>query len=140
MEMTLEKAVAEIEKAAAVAVQDMRFVEKHIVGKIGCRQGDIYLHMVAADHPHGAAIVSRQLAVGTTQGSRHLIDGDDVEIFAGTTLPKWVEDSRTPLGPCFVVTRRETNTHPEHAHTSLPAGTYQVTHQMDARTWQRTMD
>lgn len=140
MEMTLEKAILEIEKAASVAVTEVRFCEKHIVGKVSNRQGDIYLHMVTKDHPRGKRIKNRQLAIGTTQGSRHIIEGDDVEVYEGTTLPNYVKDRRTPLGPCFVIKRRETNTHPEHAHSSLPAGTYQVTHQMDARTWRRTLD
>jgi hypothetical protein len=132
--------IAQIEKAAGVAISDVRFVEKHVVGKVAGRQGDIYLHMVADNHAHGDKVESRQLAIGNSVGSRHVIEGASVEIFQGTTLPKWVTDNRTPLGPCFKIKQRETNTHPEHAHYSLPDGTYQVTHQMDARTWGRVAD
>jgi hypothetical protein len=60
------------------------------------------------------------------------------EVYLGTTPPEWAK--RALLGPMFRLFSRGTVTHPEHAHISLPAGTYQVTHQMDARTLQRVRD
>lgn len=130
-----------IRQAAEAASQEIRFVEKHAAGKVAARQGDVYLHMVGANHPHGKEIAERQLAQGETQGSRHSIDGAGVKVYEGTTLPPYCEP-RTFLGPCFDIIGEEhrTNTHPEHAHNHLPPGRYQVTHQMDARTLMRAQD
>ena len=137
MDKVLE-AMAVIEKAAQEAKPNLRVVARHEVGRAE-RQGDVYLHHVPAGHVKGDKTELRQLAVGTTMGSRHVAEGD-VEVYLGTGCPSGV-DGRTPLGPRLVVGPEGcTVTHPEHAHVQLPPGDYQVTHQMDARTWQRVQD
>ena len=125
-----------VEQGAAANVADVRRIETMQEGQI-VRQGDIYIHRVSDKHPAGAKTGNRQLAIGTTQGSRHVIEGD-CEVFEGTTAPDWAP--RALLGPLVRLFKRGTVTHPEHAHIDLPAGSYQITHQMDARTLERVRD
>lgn len=132
------EAHAEIERLAkANARPEVRFIKEIAVGQI-VRQGDIYIHRVNEDHASGKEMKSRQLALGNSQGSRHIAESP-AKILEGTTLPEWC-DRRTFLGPLVKAEKRFTITHPEHAHVSLPKGTYQVTHQMDARTMDRVQD
>jgi len=119
------------------AVQEVRYIERMKVGQV-FRQGDIYFHRVAASHPHGKKLSSNQLAVGDTQGARHTAAAP-AEVYEGTTLPEWCSPG-TFLGPCVISTQRFRAPHPEHAHGSLPKGSYQITHQMDAATLRRVMD
>lgn len=139
--MDVAAVVGLIQQAAEAASQEIRFVAQHVVGKVAARQGDIYLHMVAASHPHGGRVESRQLAQGETQGSRHMIEEANVRVYEGTTLPPTCRPG-TFLGPCFDIlgVDHRTNTHPQHAHNHLPPGRYQVTHQMDARSLMRVQD
>ena len=130
------EALKSVEDGAEGNVQEIRNIEEFPIGKI-VRQGDIYIHRVEDSHPRGKSTSNRQLAMGETQGSRHVLDGE-AEIFEGSTAPTWAP--RALLGPLFKLFKRATVTHPEHAHVGLPAGTYQVTHQMDARTLERVRD
>lgn len=120
-----EKAVAEVRKISAIEV-----------GKV-VRQGDVYIHRVADNHPHGELAKNHQLAEGETQGSRH-IASENAQVYVGTKAPEWAE--RAFLGPLIKSETAFLVTHPEHAHVQLPAGTYQITHQMDARTLERVRD
>jgi hypothetical protein len=114
----------------------------------GGRQGDIYIYRVSDDHPRGRRLESRQLALGTTTGSRHMAVGEDVEVYEGVKAPDFLKalgvrgrKVKIPLGPLIVVKGdRFSGEHPEHAHYLLGPGTYQVTHQLDARTLQRVQD
>jgi len=126
-----------VREAEANAKTEVRRIETMEVGKV-CRQGDIYLHRVKASHPRGKAAPSNQLAIGETQGSRHVAEGR-AEVFIGTTLPEWCTPG-TFLGPVIVAKERLLVSHPEHAHCDLPPGTYQVTHQTDAKTRDRVAD
>lgn len=135
---TVDRVMAKIESEAGERVcRDERFILNHEIGKV-VRQGDIYLHCVAEDHPRGEKLKSRQLAAGTSQGSRHIAEGN-VDVYEGVALPEWCGRGYF-LGPVIVSTERFPVTHPQHANYSLPAGTYQVTHQTDARTKQRVID
>lgn len=126
-----------MEDAAAKVSTEVRFIQSIEVGKI-VRQGDIYIHAVQASHPKGAKAQSRQLAIGTTNGSRHMAESPS-EVFEGTTAPEWCQRG-TFLGPVVTAKERFTVSHPEHAHVSLPPGTYQICHQLDAATLQRVRD
>jgi len=127
-----------VSDASERAVPDVRAILAIKVGQ-AVRQGDIYIHRVDEYHPRGAAARNRQLAVGTTQGSRHVAEPPAI-VYEGAERPKWCTGQL--LGPLFVVPQgqRCVVSHPEHAHVDLPAGTYQVTHQMDARTLDRVRD
>lgn len=141
METKLKDAAAahaEIDRLAKANAQpEVRRIVEIAIGQV-VRQGDIYIHAVEPDHKGGEKLEDRQLALGNTQGSRHIAEAP-ASIFAGTTLPAWC-DRRTFLGPLVKSQKRFVVAHPEHAHVSLPAGTYQITHQMDSRTMQRVQD
>jgi hypothetical protein len=137
-QLTAVQARERIEREAKEkAVQEVRHIKSIEIGKV-VRQGDIYIHRVADEHKHGKESKSRQLAIGNTQGSRHVAESPS-KAFDGTTLPTYC-DQRTFLGPLVQSKKRFTVTHPEHAHVSLPAGCYQITHQTDARTMGRVQD
>jgi hypothetical protein len=100
------------------------------------RQGDLYL--VTLDAPlAGKPYGSRQLAPGTTQGSRHVVEGDcDVlavdEDEATRLLNRLVpatKGHRQFVGPMVVARGEVTIAHPEHGDRTLDAGTYLVTYQ-----------
>lgn len=132
------EAHATIERLAKEkAVAEMRVVEAIAVGKV-VRQGDIYIHRVNDDHVRGAQTEGRQLAMGQSTGSRHVAEAP-AQVFEGIKAPEWCA-FRIFLGPVIEAKDRFVVTHPEHAHVSLPAGVYQVTHQMDARTGKRVVD
>ncbi len=135
--LNVQKAHQEVtETAERNASPEVRKIDGMKIGE-AVRQGDIYLHMVKDDHARGAATKNRQLAIGDTQGSRHILAGE-AEVFEGTKAPEWAPNAL--LGPLFRLFKRATVTHPEHAHVDLEPGCYQVTHQMDARTLERVKD
>jgi len=103
-----------------------------------CRQGDIYIHRVEDNHPHGGIQESHQLAFGSSRGSRHIADESFI-VYKGTTLPGKVAPG-TFLGPCITTETGGMIKHPEHGWCEIPAGTYQVTHQTDLKTRQRALD
>lgn len=110
-------------------------------------QGDVYVFAVAGSHPRGDRLGTRQVAVGTTIGSRHVADGDGVEVFAAVAgaadklLPLFDADQRAAcLGPVVVARDTWTLTHPEHAHHVMPAGTFQVVYQWDEATRRNVAD
>ena len=135
---TATEAHAEIQRLATEkAVPEVRFIDRIDIGKV-VRQGDVYVHAVAENHPKGKEAKSRQLAIGTTQGSRHVAEAPS-SVYEGTAAPEWCGQT-TFVGPRIVSQERFTITHPEHAQVSLPPGHYQVTHQLDAKTLQRVQD
>ncbi len=113
------------------------------------RQGDIYVHRVSDDFARGDVLNTLQLVEGTSKGSRHCVsanDADGVTVFSGQRLPYYVMQNQNEtvkkafMGPLIKSTNRFTIEHPEHAHICLPAGTYQVSFQVDARTMKRVLD
>lgn len=129
-----------VDAANAEAQQSCRVVNQIAVGKC-VRQGDVYLVAVEPAHPHGEETTNRQLAVGETQGSRHILEGE-ATLYVGTDLPPgWAQwGGAKLLGPMIVALQRFNVTHPEHAHVSLPAGCYQVVLQLDASTMRAVHD
>jgi len=128
-----------------VLVRTLRRAEVGVI----VQQGDVYLHCVEADHPKGAARLpadplQRQIALGSTVGARHVAEGSEVEVYAGTTLPPWVHCAATMeaaiLGPVVVCPSTFVVTHPEHPHHRLPPGTWQVTYPYDHRERARVQD
>lgn len=122
----------------------VRACRRAVAGETVIHQGDVYLHRVADGHPRGKALGTRQVAVGTTVGSRHIVDGP-VSVYEGKALPPGfkVPDWTTAqemLGPLVVADEPFTLTHPEHSHHELPSGCWQVTYQADYSTRQRVQD
>jgi hypothetical protein len=66
---------------------------------------------------------SAQLAPGTTQGSRHVLDSLD-----GVSVYRLAENT-VLQGPVLLVTTERTVTHPEHGNVVLPPGIYSITYQ-----------
>ena len=113
------------------------------------RQGDIYLVSLDVSPASPKRWAGRQLAEGTTQGSRHVTVGD-CDLFlpdparAKDVLNRLIPGTRDQelfLGPVIEARESVTIEHPEHGHRTLPAGTYLVTYQ---RVWaeevRKTMD
>ena len=127
------------EKATKLNRKETRIIKSWPIGK-AVRQGDVYLHRVANNHPVGEMLDIRQIADGTSIGSRHILIGD-VKVYQGVNLPSYVND-RWPLGYTFDVGQEgATVTHPEHAHVDICVqGRYQVTHQMDMLTMRKVSD
>ena len=122
------------EEGKAKNVKESRLVLRHTVGKV-IRQGDIYVHMVKADHPVGEQVNEKQLVNGTSLGARHILQGDTI-IYETADRPSWL-DSKMFLGKAFDTTGRAVITHPEHAHVEFGAGFVGrcvVSHQIDMRT------
>lgn len=133
-----EKAHEEIVRQAEEnSVNSTRVVHRIDVGQI-VRQGDVYIHRVEDGYPHGKKRKSRKLAIGVSAGSRHIAESPS-EVYEGTDTPQWCGRG-TFLGPLVESESRWVVSHPEHAHISLPGGSYQITHQMDARTLKRVQD
>lgn len=89
------------------------------------RQGDVYI-MNIASLPLGQTSENRQLAEGDTQGSRHILTGKVNIIDKVTCVVKNLDGVAihpTLVGPAFECVSDVTETHPEHGHKILPAGT-----------------
>ena len=90
------------------------------------RQGDVYFTLLDVAPADCDEVTGElQLAPGTTQGSRHLLDSLD-----GVTSYRLREPGLLD-GPVLLLTEERTVTHPEHGYAILPAGTYRVTYQRD---------
>jgi len=134
MAITAAEAVDSI--CAADAATYERDNTRMAIGQVA-HQGDVYVVRVdrhedvyalnrslGSPRPMGALTDRRQVAPGTTQGSRHVVIGD-VVVYAP-------EADASPLeGPTIVSRGEWTLTHPEHASHRFGAGTYVVTHQRD---------
>lgn len=125
--MKANEAIRRVQESGRRAAEHERVTE--IVAAIVApglyiRQGDVLL--TACEAPtNGQVTDERQLAPGTSKGSRHVADGD-VTIYARTGTDPLV-------GPTLVVGEGGcTITHPEHRHYILPAGTaWSVTYERD---------
>lgn len=134
--MQLIEVMQKIEREAAKK-PEIRRVGRMAIGAI-VRQGDLYLMRVNPAHPHGEFRADPQLVRGTMQGARH-VAAAPARVFGGIRLPPDIAP-QMPLGPCVVAEARWMVEHPEHAHISLPAGTYQTWYQLDPRTMLRVGD
>ncbi|MCB9895388.1 MAG: hypothetical protein H6839_13135 [Planctomycetes bacterium] len=124
VKMKADQVQQKIQQAADQAVPKLRHIDEIEVGQ-AIRQGDIYVtRLERMPRKHGGVTVERQLAPGTSRGSRHCVEGD-ITVY----LP--AQNSGQLTGPIISAHDRFTVTHPEHAHFSLPAGFYRVTYQRD---------
>lgn len=88
------------------------------------RQGDVYFRLVDAV-PDGYRLcvkptdADRQLAIGASKGSRHIIESlDGVELYHPDG---WGPDYDALLGPALVLSKPCVVGHPEHGAIRLPA-------------------
>ena len=106
------------------------------------RQGDIYIEKIDTFEKKDFKITeNRQLALGNTKGSRHMVDANAIVWGRGdnTSTTNNGIGFRT-MGPVVEFKERGTISHPEHADVSLPAGIYQVCYQTDGNTMSRVLD
>ena len=137
----IDSALERLEASKELNTAEVREIKNFPIGK-HVRQGDVYILRVADNAPRGKETFERQLAQGNTQGSRHMAVGTLKCFQPSTDRPAaMLSDARAYLpGPLVVATKEWSVTHPEHAHYKLPAGTYQIMHQLDPRTMQRVAD
>lgn len=146
--MTAHQAHEAVAEAGKSPDKDLRYVREIAVGQ-HVRQGDVYLLRVAKRPAcYATETKNRQLAPGTSKGSRHIVD-DPVtlrtapEADARSAIAKLPGTTQSRLllpGPCIDASERFTLTHPEHAHHSLPAGVYVTVYQLDPRSMRRVED
>lgn len=130
-EKTAADWIAEIERAAAGSDAETRTIHRIKIGQ-HVRQGDLYVIRIDTPPKKCSVTSERQLAPGSTQGSRHVAEGD-VTIYR-------VESRDVAIGPIVHAPVPWRLAHPEHAHMVLPAGTYQILYQLDERTRQAVRD
>lgn len=92
------------------------------------RQGDLYL--VCLESPQGRReVAERQLAPGTTQGSRHVAEGDCVIRVDEVTVTVNDHENNSAMvpsqliGPAIECRGEVEIAHPQHQNKILPAGT-----------------
>ena len=120
--------------------------------KMGSRQGDVYFLSVPESVITGKEIKNRQLAPGSSKGSRHIVEGN-VKIFDTWKAPKELFAKAAQVlrvdrerlvkalsGPAIKAEGAFRVTHPEHADYTLPAGCYVTWGQLDPRTMARVQD
>lgn len=133
--MSVADAIRAIEDDAKISfnaeIRDWRGIQ------IG-RQGDVYIHKVADDHPRGKVTAERQVAIGTTLGSRHVV-ADGPTLYEPITAPNYMQGWRL-LGQVVEATEDWWLTHPEHPNAVFGPGVYQITWQLDARTMRQVAD
>jgi hypothetical protein len=122
----MKDVITEVELVAKNAAkrETQRFPEAASIGDT-IRQGDVYVTLLAAV-PTGyqkQAKWNQQLAPGTTQGSRHVLDSK-----TGTTC--YIHPSASEFdGPVLLLKQERELTHPEHGNWILPPGIYGITYQ-----------
>lgn len=148
---TIQEVVEQVhQEAASKNVHEVREVKAMKPGQF-VRQGDIYLVCVPSTHPKGDARKDRQLAPGSSKGSRHVAE-EGMELFQGCKAPagylERINGGRNAervesllVGPRIKTKKRSVISHPEHAHVSLPGDCdVQVMFQLNPRTMRRVED
>ncbi len=136
MNETLTKSLETIKSSSPL--KETRVVDSISEGQFA-RQGDLYI--VSVPLAEGEPTNERQLAPGSTQGSRHTVDAS-VEVLKPTNYMQRNQTTKglSFYGPMLRSKDRFTVSHPEHADISLPAGCYQVLFQSDFASQQRARD
>lgn len=143
--LTADKAIERVDTAAQKRDREVR-ITKHLAIGRAIQQGDIYVHAIEPRTKLGKRIAggSVQVAVGQNASARHIAVGD-LDVYESLALPPGVSfpsgvSEADVRGPTIVARKPWRLPHPEHAEHSLPAGTFQVTYQFDARTMKRVVD
>jgi hypothetical protein len=129
--LTPDKALVKVREAAEKICND----ETAAIGTVSpgdvIRQGDIYIVAIRELPKLSKPIKDRQLAPGTTPGSRHVLVGDcevyeadKAEVMAELfKVVRGVEIAGEQLiGPVFKTIGQVEVDHPEHGNRVLPAG------------------
>lgn len=121
----------EIAKAAKSPLADHRQIVALTVGEFA-RQGDVYIERIGKVDPAWKATTNRQLAPGTSPGSRHVVTHGPMLFVSPEVNPR--ETTRRGvrlLGPQIHAKEAFIIEHPEHAHLCMPPGDYQTSYQLD---------
>lgn len=139
-ELAVTKQIEEIRQSA----ESMDAAKTEVVGTASVgdvvRQGDLYM-ICLKEVPDSTPSKDRQLAPGTSQGSRHVASGrctirlvSDRNALA-QLINRLVKSANVPpelIGPVIHCKSATTITHPEHGHKVLPAdSTWAVVYQRD---------
>jgi hypothetical protein len=134
---TIESVIEGIQKSAKT-LQEVRVIQEMKIGQV-VRQGDIYLERIKSIQGKGKEVKSRQLAPGTSKGSRHIVqEGEKIKIFQ--SAPELKNKFQFQVGPAIESEKEFSVTHPEHATIKMPAGCFQVYFQADILRQQRVKD
>lgn len=156
MTQTMLQFHKELAEAAAASPKDVRNHAKMKVGEVAM-QGDVYITKIKSVPEAWSTETtheSRQVALGTTEGSRHCAEGDVQVLWPASReaaleaidklIPGFTDKLGAGASPCIgpVVVAKDSwcLSHPEHAHHELPAGTYLVTYQLDRQTMRQVKD
>ena len=133
--------VAEAYRSVIESAEAIRNGEHAEVGEFSIgdtlRQGDVYITRLGSAPERAGKFPGRQLAPGSTQGSRHVVAGD-CELFMpheADAVAKLAEaNPRTKghehfVGPVIVAEAPVRIEHPEHGDRTIPAGVYLTTFQ-----------
>jgi len=132
--------VGEVLDFAKDPLKETRVIDSISIGQ-HVRQGDVYIQRIASVNDWKTT-ENRQLAPGTTMGSRHTVDGSVVVLANpnGAQVERITRNKARCLGPQLLSKDRFTIAHPEHADMSLPGGTYQCYFQVDSQSMKRVED
>lgn len=136
--MELLEKIQKIEQHAEESDNAMRVVHNMKLNQ-AVRQGDIYLIKIDRDISALKPMAGQKLAPGTTQGARHFADAP-ARLYEDDNAPIQGVIATALRGPVVSSPERFTVSHPEHAHISLPGGTYQTLYQLDFQAQRRVAD
>lgn len=140
---TQKTALAAVERIqqSARSMPEVRVVDLK-VGEVA-RQGDIYIERVSDIEGRGKAVKSRQLAPGTTKGSRHIV-AESEAVTLWESRPTLNGKAAFQVGAAIESKGDVTVTHPEHAWIKLVSDgikrCYQVWFQADYARKERALD
>lgn len=131
-QQSAEGAFSQVQETA----EKIRNDETATVGTVSAgdviRQGDLYVVALKGLPSTARPIKDRQLAPGTSQGSRHVLKGDCqvyeadrrqiMTLIGGAMVPAKVELHEPLIGPVFETKGEVELDHPEHGNRILPAG------------------
>lgn len=120
----------QIAAAARAPLTETRTVTNIKIGEF-VRQGDVYLERIESITKDWKKTTVRQLAPGTSPGSRHIVTKGPTVFVSPEMVPRV---NNRLLGPQIEAKTSFTVEHPEHAHITLPAGCWQASFQLD---WQQ---
>jgi len=139
--ITTETATRQIQEAAK-HLPEVRVITAMKIGEV-VRQGDIYIERVPDIASKGKAVKSRQLAPGTTKGSRHIVD-ESPSVTLWESKPRLDNKAAFQVGPAIEAKGDFSITHPEHAWIKFVVGKetrfFQVWFQSDYARKERAQD